>query len=236
MNFKVIGSGSSGNAYILDNGNERLILECGVQWSEIVKALGYSIDSVSGCLCTHIHKDHSLSIHKLLTFQIPVYSCKDVCERHKGVHLLEEGKKYQIGGFRVQPIAVKHNVENYAYLIEHPDMGRLVFITDASDFPYKIKDVNHWIIEANYSDEVIMERLMRNENIRSQSQNHLSIDKCVTVLRQNYTQSLQNVILIHLSDSNSNEKEFAQRIWDEIGIMPFVATSGLQVELNKEDF
>ena len=236
MTLKVIGSGSDGNAYILDNGTERLLLECGVKWSSIVKALGYSLEDVVGCLCSHRHGDHAASIHNALIYRIPVYSCADVCERHRGAVLIEPGKKYRIGRFIVQPIPVQHTVECYAFLIEHPDCGRILFCTDLSDFPYKLKDINHFLIEANYSDEIILERLCRNEMVRSRSVAHLSIDKCVEVLRRNVSPFTNTITLLHLSVENSDAEGFITAVKESVGITAEIALPGLEVELKKEEF
>ena len=57
--LKIVGSSSSGNAYILDCGSEQLILELGVSWKEILKALNFDLSKVRACLVTHSHQDHS---------------------------------------------------------------------------------------------------------------------------------------------------------------------------------
>lgn len=59
MELKVLGSSSSGNCYIIDNGKEALILEAGVRFQEVKKALGYNLRKVVGCLITHRHQDHA---------------------------------------------------------------------------------------------------------------------------------------------------------------------------------
>lgn len=51
--LKVIGSSSSGNAYILDCKDEQLIIELGVSFREILEGLNYKLDSVVGALCSH---------------------------------------------------------------------------------------------------------------------------------------------------------------------------------------
>ena len=51
--LKVISSGSVGNAYILDCGNEQLIIELGVSWKEILNELNYDLKKVRGCLASH---------------------------------------------------------------------------------------------------------------------------------------------------------------------------------------
>ena len=58
MILKVIGSGSKGNCYILENKTEVLILECGVHFDEVKEAMNYDLQKVCGILITHEHKDH----------------------------------------------------------------------------------------------------------------------------------------------------------------------------------
>ena len=51
--LRVIGSGSSGNAYILQCNNETLLIELGMAWKNILKGLNYKIDDVAGCIVSH---------------------------------------------------------------------------------------------------------------------------------------------------------------------------------------
>ena len=51
--FKTISSGSHGNSYILECGNEQLLIELGISWKEIMKGLDYKLGNVVGALCSH---------------------------------------------------------------------------------------------------------------------------------------------------------------------------------------
>lgn len=55
MNLTIVGSGSSGNCYILENDNEALIIEAGVKFTEIKKVLNFSLSKVRGVLISHEH-------------------------------------------------------------------------------------------------------------------------------------------------------------------------------------
>lgn len=56
MLLRVVGSGSSGNSYVLISGNgESLILDCGCPYREILKAIDFKISAVSGVLISHEH-------------------------------------------------------------------------------------------------------------------------------------------------------------------------------------
>lgn len=55
MKLKVLGSGSSGNCYILENDSEALIIEAGVPIMETKKALDFNIRKVRGVVISHEH-------------------------------------------------------------------------------------------------------------------------------------------------------------------------------------
>ncbi len=147
------------------------------------------------------------------------------------------GVKTQIGGFKAHPLLVPHNTECYAYIITHEEFGKIVFATDCSDFKYKIKGVQHWLIESNYSDDIIIDNMCNNEYSRSASENHLEIGQTIDVLKHNYSPELQSIGLLHLSNGNSNAKEFIQRVKSELCFENvFVADKNLEIELNKSEF
>lgn len=116
-------------------------------------------------------------------------------------------------------------------------MGRLVFVTDCSSFPYKIKNVNHFLIEANYSDDIAIDNMCNGFDNRSMSNQHLEINDTIDALKQNYSSSLQTICLLHLSSGNSNAEEFKQRVKDELGFSNvYVADKGLTINLDKDEF
>lgn len=136
----------------------------------------------------------------------------------------------------VTPLEVPHNAQNYAYIIDHNEFGRLVFCTDAVRFPYKIRNVNHLLIEANYSDDVLIEHLCNNDVIRSANEHHMEINDTVEAIRNNISPALNTVVLCHLSGGQSDEKMFRERIFGEFGINCYIATSKLTLEIAKDDF
>ena len=235
--LSVIGSSSVGNCYILDCNCEKLISELGCSWSEILSQLTFDLSRVSGALVSHRHQDHAKSISNALKYGLSVYSTEDVQSIHPKVKVLKKSHKTRIGRFVVQPIPIKHSVECYAFLIEHDDIGRLVFVTDCESFPYKIKNVHHFLIEANYSEDIAIDNMCNGFDNRSMSNQHLEINDTIDALKQNYSPSLQTVLLLHLSSGNSNANEFKQRVKDELGFSNvYVADRGLTINLDKDEF
>ena len=237
--IKILGSSSKGNCYVLECGGEILIIEWGIKWPELVKALDYgkNFSKIIGCLVTHKHLDHSKYVPQALEHRLRVFSCKETKEQYEGVSVLDAGKKYKIGSFLVMPLEVEHSCQCYSYLIEHKDMGRMLFATDLESFPYHLKNINHFFVEANYSDDILIDNHINDEEGKSHPENHLSYDDCMEVIRTNYSSEIQNIVMIHLSDRNSDADKFRQGMIDEF-VMDnvFIADEGMELELKDSEF
>ena len=232
-----ISTGSVGNSYILDVNGEKLILELGVRWKDILSTLDYRLDNVVACICSHRHVDHIKSVPNALSYGLPVYSSADVASIYPKVKVLEPMKKYTIGGFKVLPLSVPHGYcPNLAYHITMPDGQTLLFITDAERFPYNIKGCNHLLIEANYSEELILDSLGNVDILRSHSQYHMALTECISAVKRLRHGGLQSVILIHLSSGLSDENMFKDRFKSELGIDVWIAEKNLRFILDKQDF
>ena len=59
MELRVVASGSEGNAYVLQNEGEALLLEAGVSFKKVLPALNYDVSKVQGVLISHEHGDHN---------------------------------------------------------------------------------------------------------------------------------------------------------------------------------
>lgn len=231
--LKVLGSSSEGNSYVLECKDETLVIELGVKWNEILKTLNYDLKSLVGCLCSHKHHDHSLSIPNAIKYAVDVYSCADVQTAHPKVKVLSKGVKTQIGGFKVQPIDMFHSVECYGFLIEHQECGRIVFCTDTSKIPYRFKNIQHFIVEANYDADIVLNCLLSNVLNSSQSENHMEIDDTIDFLKNNVNENTNSITLVHLSNGNSNEKEFRERVRNELGFSNvYVADKDMTIDLS----
>lgn len=235
--LKVVGSGSAGNCYIIECERETLVLDLGSPWKDILAGLNFDIKPVVGCIVSHEHTDHSQSIKNALMYDIPVYT-NEATELKVGGIALQHKKAYLVGeNFTVLPLRVPHgDVECYSYIVRHPEIGSLLFCTDLTSFPYTVPNLNHILIEANYSKDTLVEQICENAPWRSHPENHLSIDTCCEILSRHKSSALNNVMLVHLSRTNSDEKAFRARVRDVIGMEPFVAHPGVSFDINKDEF
>ena len=242
MELKVLGSSSHGNCYILENETEALIIECGIRFKEVMESLDFQISKVVGCLLTHEHLDHSKYTGEYIRRGITVYSAFQTQhavelitgERTKAIAPM---KAIKVGNFTVTPFNVPHDgdIECYGYIIKHEEIGSLLFATDLSYIPYSFKKMklNHIMIECNHIREIVDNSYIKSLRDRVIS-THMSLDTCVEAIRENKSSCLMNVILLHLSDSNSNEKVMLSRVKEVCGndVNVVIANKGVTVNLD----
>lgn len=246
MKLTVINSNSDGNAYILHNGSEALLLECGVNFKKIKEKLNFNLKKVVGCLLTHEHGDHAKSVVDVMAAGINVYATDGtfralgVNNSHRAV-VTFAGDQFKVGNFRVLPFDVKHDVqEPVGFLIYHPECGKIVFITDTYYCPSKFSGLDHIIIEANYCQKILDRRVtegldrkfLRDRVITS----HMSLDTCKQLLAANDLTNVRNIVLVHLSDRNSNEAQFKKEVEEQTGKIVHVAVPGLTIDFTKKGF
>ena len=231
MKLKVIGSSSAGNGYILEDDREALLIEAGCRFSEVKKALDYNIRKVVGCVVSHEHKDHARYAEEVKAAGIPVLGGESI----HPTKVIEPRRGYRLGGFRIIPLPVEHDVLCFAFLIQHEGMGKLLFITDTMSFNYRIEGLTQILIEANYCDKRLDDNIesgLLQESLRERIiQSHMEIGTTIDVLKSLNLESVWNIVLIHLSEGNGDAEGFVRRIMNETGRIPVIATPGLVMNI-----
>lgn len=234
----MIGSGSSGNCYRIFDGQTALLLEAGLPIKKIKAGCDYNLSEISGCLVTHEHYDHSLSINDLMHAGMDVYMTEGTAVKSNaktyrlklwnrdGIDSI--GNPYyhteRIGTFSVKPFMVHHDAtEPVGYLIESKATGeRLLFITDTYYIDYTFGGLTHIMIEANYSNESLADA--DNDPRRARlRRSHMSIENCIKTLKANDLSHCAEIWLIHLSSSNGDAEEFKRRVQAATGCVVRVA-------------
>ena len=238
MKMTTLSSGSHGNGYLIHNDAECLIIECAVDIKQVMKAIDFKVEIVSGCIATHAHLDHSGKIQQYAQKGIKVYSHKDTFRgfKHHNFVEVDTQRNFQVGNFKIRAFEVEHDVKNYGYLIDHPETGRFCFITDATTAPFQFPNLNHILIEANYDKEIIdtndTSYFVRDRVVNS----HLSFDSCLEFLSLQNIENVNNIVLLHASDSNSDILTFRDKVESMYGINTLIAEKGLEIDLNLEPF
>jgi phosphoribosyl 1,2-cyclic phosphodiesterase len=237
MKLRILGSSSRGNSYILENDREALLLEAGIRAEEVKRALGFNISKVKGMLVSHSHGDHGKYAHEYAKAGVTVMAPGDVFRiPHNRNRPIQIGYGYVVGNFKVLPFNVEHDVPCYGYQIDHDDMGRLIFLTDSYMSTYTFKNVRHWMVEDNFSDPILdanIEAGKLHPSLRQRIRtSHMAHETLIDLLKSNDLSQTHNIILLHLSDGNSDEKQFVEDITALTGKQVFAANKGMEVDLS----
>ena len=205
LTLKVIGTGSLGNMYLLDYDGEKLLIELGMPYKDLLLNID-DINSVVGAVHTHDHNDHRLP----KTYEeVKKIGLKVITPTNTKI-----GKRYKLGSFEIIPLPAIHNVECRAYLIKVGG-DTVLFATDTRLLP-KVNNVkiDYFIVEVNYIER-IREQVVLSDNesnglhLNGIYQNHHSLESAVE-----YFASLgyepKKIITIHKSNSG---------LFDELSVL-----------------
>lgn len=245
MKLSILGSSSRGNCYLLDNGHECLVVEAGIDFREVEKALNFDISRIAGVVISHEHGDHSRQVKKCLEKNLTVYMSNGTHEAlgvpHRNIKILQKCATTKIGAFTILPFDVKHDaVEPFGFLIKHRECGNVLFATDTYYLRYKFKNLNNIMIECNYRQDILdanidsgrLDASLRNRTIKS----HMSLDTCIETLQANDLSSVNNIVLIHLSEGNSDANAFQHAVHDATGKTVIVAHKNMTINFDKTPF
>ena len=224
---KVIGTGSSGNSYILSHNDEILVLDAGLSLSEIKRGLDWKIEGVQGVLVTHAHKDHDKSVDDLKKIGIPVWQ-----PYLDGV----KGQMHQFGSFKVQSFEVPHDGEPCVGYYIKIDGQKILYATDFEYLPVSFKKtrLNHMLIECNHMKELVDKDACKYEH---QIRGHCSLDTLIEkVIKENMTDDLRTVLLLHMSSDSCEPQECVSQVQAIVGsdVTVEYARKGFGIELKRD--
>lgn len=234
LEFRALASSSAGNCYLLSSGSSKpLLIDAGLRLKEIQRAVGFQLSNLAGCIISHGHGDHVRGIQGVLDRGVTCYASREtwmqlgVVNHHRAQCLCAEQPK-QIVDWRVTPFDAVHDLPTYGFVIDGPIGGRLLYLTDTAYSKYRFEGLTHIAVECNYSRDLLMANTMRGnihaERFKRTVRNHMSLERLIEMLRANDLSRVQEIHLLHLSDANSDEVEFADAVRRVAGVPVLVAT------------
>lgn len=214
MNFTPLASSSSGNAYLLEDGDSRILIECGLPYRRLRKLAGDRLAGLSGCLLSHEHKDHARCHLDLLKNGVMVYASGGTAQA-LGCDLLTPLKPWEqrrVGSFEIKPFPTFHDAaEPFGFLVRSlADGEKLLFATDTVNLGWRVPGLTLIALECNYQEE-ILDRVTRMppKVVKRIRNSHMEVKRACDYLRSLDLSGCRQVYLLHLSDACSNEGLFA---------------------------
>jgi phosphoribosyl 1,2-cyclic phosphodiesterase len=245
MRLRVLASGSAGNCYLLENDTECLIIEVGIRFEIIKQSLNFNLRNIVGALVSHEHQDHSKGVRAALLAGINCYMSEGTAKalqfEHHCLNIIHHAKPFNLGNFQIMAFDVIHDcAQPFGFLIKHPDSGVTCFLTDTVYSEFKFPGLNNIIVEANYCETIIKQRseagnlhgFLKDRVIQS----HMSLQTCKQFLAENDLSKVVNILLIHLSDSNSDLPRFKKEVEQQTAKIVNVAEKGLSIHWGVNPF
>jgi len=211
MRILPIASSSKGNAYVVEQDDEALLVDCGVS-CKCLKA-AFDLAKLRGVLVTHNHIDHISGLSTLLNaVDVPVFAnamtADAVAESQKidnsAFVCFENGQSFDIGPFVVLPFSIPHDAADpVGYLIR----GDQVYFhgtdigTPLDSIGVKLAEAELALLESNH-DSVMLRTSARPPSLKqriSGPRGHLSNDDACELVKRFASPKLKHLWLAHLS-------------------------------------
>lgn len=246
----MIGTGSSGNAYLLQQGDDSLLLEAGLRWQEILSALPRGLRGIRGCLITHEHKDHCVSVEQVMRYGIEVAMSKGTADKlsptwkmqYPGrLGYIKAGEVITMRPFTIMAVQAMHDAaEPLAFLIRHDGTGETVlYATDTYLLPNRYPGINHWLVECNYTmakAETLLETPEKATLYDRLMKSHMSLERLLEALVANDLSHTRTIVLIHISDERGDSPLMEETVRRTTGIRTIAATNGMEIKLGECPF
>lgn len=220
MRVRVLASGSGGNAYALEHDGHQLLLEAGVRYQDLQRALGHRVTSLDACLVSHEHVDHGKAAARVAAAGVDVYATRGTLgelgltgHRARALPLLQT---VDVGPWRVLAFPAVHDAAEPCGFLVAIGAEKLLYVTDTAYCAYRFDGLTAVMVEANFSMEILHRNLEAGRlpaaHMARVIRNHLSIERCVELLQANDLSGVAEIHLLHLSSSNADEAEFKRRV------------------------
>ena len=219
----ILASGSQGNAIVIHDRKQGLIIDAGLSLTEMSRRLdlaGIDPDIIKAICITHVHFDHVSGLEALINeMNIPAYITDGSYKEAKFLHVSDDnlrlftsGESFELDPFSIQSVKVSHDIGTPVGYIIHFNGYKIGIATDLGiadeNTINAMKGCNAVLLESNY-DATMLRNSERPQMLKdriSSDKGHLSNAQCAEALQKVVTDQTSDVVLCHLSrDCNTPE-------------------------------
>jgi phosphoribosyl 1,2-cyclic phosphodiesterase len=219
MRVTVLGSGSGGNATLVESDGVRVLIDAGFSGRDLerrMQEVGVEPASVTGIVVTHDHGDHTRGMGVLARrFRLPLYltprtraACASLLDGTEEVREYGSSVAFRIGGLEVRPFLTVHDAADpvAVTIVDTSTGARLGIATDlgrpTAAVRAELAGCNMLVLEANHDDALLWAGPYPwsvKQRIGS-SHGHLSNRAAAQLARELHHPGLRHVVLAHLSE------------------------------------
>lgn len=228
IRFSILASGSSGNATLVETGDQKILVDCGLSGKKIeglFEQVGRKMSDLDAILVTHEHVDHIKGLGVIARkYKLPVFANQktwqamdsmigEVNSDQKFHFDMETVKSF--GSLQVESFGVSHDAIEPMFYIFHSGDKKFVMITDTGYVSDRmkghIKGADAYLFESNHDIEMLrMGRYPWNVKRRILGdEGHVSNEDAGIAISEVITDKTKRIYLGHLSKDN-NMKDLAR--------------------------
>jgi len=217
VRFASLGSGSGGNALVVEAGTTRILLDCGYgprQLAQRLALLDLAPEDLAAIVLTHEHGDHASGVLACATrYRLPVLlthgtRCQLALEG-VAVQLIDGDTVVTVQDLELQPFPVPHDAREPVQFVISDGARRLGVLTDAGCITAHmcavLSECHGLLLECNHDAEMLARGPypLRLKQRISGRFGHLANDDAAELLQRLDRQRLQHVVAAHLSRENN---------------------------------
>lgn len=202
-----------------------------MKYEKVQKSLQYRTRDIAGCLITHEHGDHAKYTDQYLKNGINCYMTKGTkkakkIESHR-LYTVKAKQETRIGSWSILPFEVEHDAaEPIGFLLQSTQGYKVLYLTDTKYCKYSFKGLTHLMLEVNYIYEKIQENvqlgLVHQGLANRVMDSHFSLEYALKLLKANDLTQLQQIHLIHLSNTNSDARYIKEQVQQVSGVPVYI--------------
>jgi len=218
MRFASLGSGSKGNATLVEAGDTCLLVDCGFSARELERRLTMlQLDGtrLSGILVTHEHGDHVKGVwtlarrHKLSVYMTGGTAKVAAAPSDIDLHLITPQQGFQVGAIDVLPVSVPHDAREPVQFVFNYAGLKLGVLTDLGHISAHVRECyqqcDGLLVEANH-DSAMLAAGAYPYTLKQRvggDWGHLNNGQTAELLSALEPRSLQALIVGHISQQNN---------------------------------
>ncbi|MFK8068303.1 MAG: MBL fold metallo-hydrolase [Gammaproteobacteria bacterium] len=234
MQFSSLGSGSKGNATLVQSESTILLIDNGFSLKETCKRLASlkrHPEELTAILVTHEHGDHVAGVGRLARkYNIPVWltegtrkAAEKTLSNLTALHLFNSHETFGIDAIQIKPVTVPHDAREPSQFIFSDGEKRLGLLTDTGHItPHIVSEFYQCealILECNHDDQMLSKSIYPQHLKQriSGKLGHLGNHQAAELLTKVDTSKLKHIIAAHLSEQNNCVDRVKTSLADALG-------------------